>query len=1468
MKKFTFLLLIGLLSLPGYSQKSWVPFTSQQPLQSEINIMNSDGSGLLLEVNIPGMFSEVMTHENLTFQRITLDDDRTTKDVGRPELPMLHKLIGIPGNQKMKVTVIEMETMKLSGYFIYPFQAPTTDNPGGHDKPFVMDEAFYQKNAAYPAENIIPGQPGIWRDIKVAGIRVTPFTYNPVTRELQVITRAVVKVEFYGTDVALNFNPKKEINPKFYNMYSASIPNFEDLGYTLSLTDNSDTKYLIITNTEAVSTIQPLIDWKNQMGHKVELKIIQPGFNTPQHFKTYITDLYNNQGLEYVLMVGDAYPNGGSAGGPNIVPMFYWAPGGEDPSYSDSWYTCMNGPDDHYADLAIGRFVYNAGQLNQLQVQIQKTMNHYLNPDVSDNWAENTILIAHKEEYPNKYTLCCEQIRTFNYALQTPIFQKAYGGENYSNAQVVNYVNTTGCGIFNYRGHGSSTELWQWTTVNPMSFTATQVSQLTNQSRLFVFFDVCCDNMDIVSYAGECLCESFMKHTGGSVAVNGAIIPSYTIPNHDYDKEMYKAVYHNGISNIGYVTNFANVTVLNVHGTIGRSNVRTYLWLGDSSLEPWTKQPTTMTVSHAGQLFLGLSEFPVNVLANGNAVEHAMVCVSNEDGSVYAVAYTDAAGYANVLFDGPVEIPGEAKVTVTKFNHLPYQTVIPVIPQAGPYVVKDTWVINDNTGGNGDGLMDYAESILLSLGVKNVGTQTAQNVVVTLSTTNPYVTITNASAVYGNITPNATVAVIDGFAFNVAENIPDNQAVLFTVTATDGTNSWNSNIVITGHAPVLAYDSFTVLDPAGNNNGKLDPGEDATIVVTLKNTGSSGAVNVSGLLTTNDTYLQITQTGPVVIGDLSPSGTANASFAVYASTSTPAGHSAALTLAINANHNISGTGNFNVIIGQIPVVIICLDPNHSSGPAMQTAMNTIGVTSEYATAIPSNLSLYSSAFVCLGVYSSNVVLNSTQGQQLADFLNAGGSLYMEGGDTWYYDPQTPVHPMFKINATADGSSDLSTLNGQAGTFTEGMSFVYSGENAWIDRIEPVSPAVKIFQNQSPAYGTTVAYDGGTYKTIGASCEFGGLTDGASTKVALMEKYLNFFGVLTAGVTASFQADQTEICATGQIQFTDNSVGEVLEWQWEFQGGTPTSSTEQNPLVTYYFPGNYNVSLTVTGPNGSNTMIKNNYIHVLTTPGSAAMPAGTTTLCQNAANTTYTTTGASYATTYSWSLLPMEAGTISGSGTSAIVDWADNFFGSAQISVFGSNICGQGTVSQPLSIEIAPLPLAAGQISGSHEVCQGYSDNYMVEAIGQCNSYNWMLTPSQAGTLQVNANEVTITWSSSYTGNAVLKVCGVNACGEGPVSANFDILVENCTGINSFSNENAISVFPNPNTGQFVIELDLRDQVVITLVNALGEAIYSSGQIKVNGRTSQSIEINLPDGVYFLKVEGSNTQYVEKVVITR
>ncbi len=306
MRKFTLLLAPVVLFGTAFAQKSWVTFTSEQPEKAAITILQSDRAGLTLEVTVPGMFSEQIIEGENIFQRITLTEEYTTKDVGLPEIPMLHQLIGVPDNKGISYSITEIETVKLTGYNIFPFQTPTTDNPGGHSHEFVMDEGFYSRAVDYPGENVIVGKSNIWRDVKISGIHVTPFTYNPATQELEVITHMKIEIEFAGSDNGIVLNRSKELTPKFYNMYQTAISNFGDLGYTETLRDTPGIKYLIITNTGALEAIQPLVDYKNAMGHKVEVKTLETDFDSPQDFKDYITELYESDGLEYVLMVGDA----------------------------------------------------------------------------------------------------------------------------------------------------------------------------------------------------------------------------------------------------------------------------------------------------------------------------------------------------------------------------------------------------------------------------------------------------------------------------------------------------------------------------------------------------------------------------------------------------------------------------------------------------------------------------------------------------------------------------------------------------------------------------------------------------------------------------------------------------------------------------------------------------------------------------------------------------------------------------------------------------------------------------------------------------------------------------------------------------------------------------------------------------------------------------------------------------------
>lgn len=79
--------------------------------------------------------------------------------------------------------------------------------------------------------------------------------------------------------------------------------------------------------------------------------------------------------------------------------------------------------------------------------------------------------------------------------------------------------------------------------------------------------------------------------------------------------------------------------------------------------------------------------------------------------------------------------------------------------------------------------------------------------------------------------------------------------------------------------------------------------------------------------------------------------------------------------------------------------------------------------------------------------------------------------------------------------------------------------------------------------------------------------------------------------------AFFGASSTIACAGQSILFSDKSSNTPSSWSWSFQGGTPASSTDQNPLVQYSTPGTYDVSLTATNSYGATTSTIDGYIQI-------------------------------------------------------------------------------------------------------------------------------------------------------------------------------------------------------------------------------------------------------------------------------
>lgn len=83
--------------------------------------------------------------------------------------------------------------------------------------------------------------------------------------------------------------------------------------------------------------------------------------------------------------------------------------------------------------------------------------------------------------------------------------------------------------------------------------------------------------------------------------------------------------------------------------------------------------------------------------------------------------------------------------------------------------------------------------------------------------------------------------------------------------------------------------------------------------------------------------------------------------------------------------------------------------------------------------------------------------------------------------------------------------------------------------------------------------------------------------------------------------AEFSASMTEVEEHDSVTFTDESTNSPTLWTWDFAGGLPTYSNEQNPTVIYDIPGEYSVTLTVRNEDGGDEIIKSDYIIVTGKP---------------------------------------------------------------------------------------------------------------------------------------------------------------------------------------------------------------------------------------------------------------------------
>jgi len=340
--------------------------------------------------------------------------------------------------------------------------------------------------------------------------------------------------------------------------------------------------------------------------------------------------------------------------------------------------------------------------------------------------------------------------------------------------------------------------------------------------------------------------------------------------------------------------------------------------------------------------------------------------------------------------------------------------------------------------------------------------------------------------------------------------------------------------------PYLLLESVEIDDSNFNNNGILEPGETADYIITLKNVGSENALAIVGTMLCTDPYVTVITTQPQTFGNININASATATFTVSAEAGAPAGHVATLQL------DYQGTN--------VPLTTKLIDVTFP----------------DYCTATTSTEDEYISN-VSFGTINNSSGWQGGVGNytNLSTILEPGVAvpITITNGNAWAADivyVWVDWNNDFELGSPANETFQLTNVGGSGQTFTGNIT-APAGTNPGHYRLRARM----------------------TYSTAPTPC-------GSATYGEVEDYTVVIEGEI---LQAGFSSDVNQICHGGQVHYFDNSIGNITSWEWEFEGGTPATSNEQNPVVTYEYDGMFGLTLTVSDGTNSSTAMELEWVIV-------------------------------------------------------------------------------------------------------------------------------------------------------------------------------------------------------------------------------------------------------------------------------
>ena len=399
--------------------------------------------------------------------------------------------------------------------------------------------------------------------------------------------------------------------------------------------------------------------------------------------------------------------------------------------------------------------------------------------------------------------------------------------------------------------------------------------------------------------------------------------------------------------------------------------------------------------------------------------------------------------------------------------------------------------------------------------------------------------------------------------------------------------------------------------------------------------------------------------------------------------------------------------------------------------------------------------------------------------------------------------------------------------------------------------------------------------------------------------------------------AAFGSNGKIACPGSAVQFADYTAGQPTTWNWSFPGGSPSSSTLQNPVVYYNTPGSFPVSLTVSNLNGTDSVTTSNFINISNSPFNAPTTVSAKRCGPGPVN--LTATGSGTGTLRWWDAqgggnVVATGNTYSPNITGTTTYYVDEDFPSGNQDFVGesNNTIGAGAFFTASDIRGLYFDVFNPVILNTVDVYPNSAGNRTIEIIdsqGNLFKDTTIFIPASP-TIPVTINlNITLYPGTNYfikcrglvdlfrnSAGAIypyistfgdVNITNSNAgspgyyyffynwsytsitCNTGRTAAT---ALDSCAiiGINTISNSvTNISVYPNPSNGVFSLHFDanVKDNYQVEITNTLGEVVYKELLNNFNGEYLKKLNIaEFGKGVYMLTVSNSGNEMVRKVMI--